>query len=251
MPLTEDRYSRQILLKEIGQEGQALIGSSRVVVVGCGALGTHSASLLARAGVGSVTVIDRDAVELSNLQRQTLYEEGDVGRHKAEVAEERLRRVNPTIEMKGVVVDLTPDNVEKLVEGATVVVDATDNMSTRFVVNDACVKLGIPWVYGGAVGVSGMVFATVTDGPCFRCIFPGLPDPDDLPTCNTVGIINTLPSTVASLEVTEAVKIMLGKRPSPHLMVLDIWSPELQMVKVSRNPECPSCVKQEFYRFGR
>lgn len=251
MALTDDRYSRQVLLKEIGQDGQAMIGSSHAVVVGCGALGTHSASLLVRAGVGKVTLIDRDVIELSNLQRQTLFEEGDVGRRKAEVAEERLRRVNQTIMVDGVVADLTPDNAEQLVEGATVVVDATDNMSTRFVVNDACVKLGIPWVYGGAVGVSGMVFSTVRDGPCFRCIFPRLPDPDDLPTCNTVGIVNTLPSTVASLQVTEAIKIMLGETPSRCLMVLDIWSPELQMVKVSRNPECRSCGKREFYHYGR
>lgn len=198
-----------------------------------------------------MTIIDRDSVELSNLQRQTLFEDGDVGRPKAEVAEERLRRINPTVGIRGVVTDLNTDNVERLLDGATVVVDATDNISTRLIVNDACVKLGIPWVYGGAVGVSGMVFTTVRNGPCFRCIFPKIPNPEDMPTCNTVGIVNTLPSTVASLEVTEAIKIMTGKEPSPFLIVLDMWSPELQMIKVSRNPDCISCVKNEFYRYGK
>ena len=129
------------------------------------------------------------------------------------------------------------------------VVDATDNIETRFVVNDACLKLGAPWVYGGAVGTSGMVFTVVGDGPCLRCILPRMPGPGVLPTCNTVGIVNTLPSVVAALQVTEALKILLGVEPSRDLMILDMWSPELQMVKVSRNPDCKSCVRKEYYDY--
>jgi len=244
--LKENRYSRQILLPEIGPSGQKALGRSRAVVIGCGALGTHALSFLVRAGVGKVEVVDRDIVEESNLQRQTLFCEEDIGRAKAKVAEERLRSTNSTIEVRGHVVDLTFANIQGMVRGATVVLDATDNMDTRFLVNDACVKLGIPWIYAGAVGVSGMVMPVIPGGPCLRCVFPSPPQPGELPTCDTVGIINTLPSAVASLEVTEAFKIMQGKEPSEELVFLDVWQGEIQRVKVIKNPECECCGKRNF-----
>ncbi len=239
--LKESRYSRQVLLPEIGPRGQEQLADARAVVVGCGALGTHSLSFLVRAGVGSVTVVDRDIVEMTNLQRQTLFQESDVGRPKAEAAEGRLREVNSEIVIKGTVIEVTETNVEGLVSGATVVVDATDNMETRYIVNDACVRLGIPWIYGGAVGVSGMVMAVVKGGPCLRCVFPNPPPPGQLPTCNTVGIVNTLPSIVASIQVTEAFKLMMGREHTRELMVLDVWNQEIQKVKVARDPACAAC----------
>lgn len=239
--LTEDRYSRQVLLPEIGPQGQAMLAKARAVVIGCGALGTHSLSLMVRAGVGSVTVVDRDVVELTNLQRQTLFSEKDVGRPKAEAAQERLRRVNSDVEVRGVVADVTAANVADFIEGATVVVDATDNMETRYTVNDACVKAGVPWVYGGAVGVSGMVLVVAGDGPCLRCVFPRPPRPGMLPTCNTVGIINTLPGTVSSIQVTEAIKVMTGKEHTPELMAVDVWNHDIHKIKVGRDPKCPAC----------
>lgn len=242
----ENRYSRQILLPEIGSEGQKKLGKARAVVIGCGALGTHALSFLVRAGVGQVVVIDRDIIDISNLQRQALFTEADVGRPKAKVAEERLRHVNSDIEIWGVVADVNYTNVQKFVRGASVVLDATDNMDTRFLVNDACVKNRIPWVYAGAVGVTGMVMAIVPGGPCMRCVFPQLPQPGELPTCDTVGIINTLPSAVASIETTEAFKILLGKEHSNGLFVLDLWQGELQRIKVKRNPECETCGKGDF-----
>lgn len=244
--MKENRYSRQILLPEIGPEGQRKLGRSKAVVIGCGALGTNALSFLVRAGVGQVTVVDRDIVDLSNLQRQTLFEEGDIGRPKAKVAEERLGRINSEIRIKGMVADLSHANMEGVVKGATVVLDATDNMDTRFLVNDACVKHGIPWVYAGAVGVTGMVMPVVPEGPCLRCVFPNLPRPGQLPTCETVGIVNTLPGTVASLEVTEAFKIMQGKDPITELMVLDVWQGDLQRIKVKKNPDCETCGKRDF-----
>ena len=247
--MSQDRYSRQTLLKEIGEEGQTKLASSKAVVVGCGALGTHASSLLARAGVGSILIVDRDRVELSNLQRQTLFSEADVGEHKATVAEKLLKTVNSEIEIRSSVVEVKPDNVEGLIAGATVIVDATDNMETRFVVNDACVKLGIPWIYGGAVATSGMVMAVVPKGPCLRCVFPRLPPAGQLPTCDTVGIVNTLPSIVASMEVTEALKVMLGQETTRELIVLDVWSHEVQKVKVRKNPECDSCGKHRYYEY--
>lgn len=239
--MNEDRYSRQVLLPEIGPQGQERLAKARAVVIGCGALGTHTLSFLVRAGVGSVTVVDRDVVELTNLQRQTLFQEDDVGRPKAEAAEERLRKVNSDVSVKGVVVDVTLANVEKLIGNATVVIDATDNMETRYLVNDACVKLGIPWIYGGAVGVSGMVMVVAKDGPCLRCVFPNPPLPGELPTCNTVGIVNTLPSMVASMQVTEALKLMMGKEHTHELMVLDAWNQDIQKIKVAKDPACAAC----------
>lgn len=249
--MNSERYSRQTLLREIGEEGQGRISAARVVVVGCGALGTHAASLLARAGVGQILIVDRDRVELSNLQRQTLFSEQDIGEPKASTAERMLKRVNSEVEITSSMTDVGADSVEDLVHGATVVVDGTDNMETRFVVNDACVKLGIPWVYGGAVGTSGMVFPIVPTGPCLRCIFPTLPMEGQLPTCNTVGIVNSLPSVVASLEVTEALKIMLEEDTTPELMIIDVWHEDLQKIRVKRNSDCESCGKHRYYAYDR
>lgn len=240
------RYSRQLLLPEIGPRGQRKLAGARVTVIGCGALGTHSLSLLVRAGVGHVTVVDRDVVDLSNLQRQMLFCEEDVGRPKAKVAVELLGRVNSGVDVKGIVKDLNHTNAERLIDGSSVVVDATDNMETRFLVNDACTKLGIPWVYGGAVGVSGMVMVVSKGGPCLRCVFPNLPGPGELATCDTAGIVNTLPGVVAAIQVTEAFKLIMGKEHAHELMVIDAWSHDLEKVKVRRNPECQCCGKRDF-----
>lgn len=244
--MKENRYSRQLLLPEIGPEGQKRLGRSKAVVIGCGALGTYALSFLVRAGVGQVTVVDRDIIDLSNLQRQALFNETDVGRPKAKVAEEKLRAINSEIQIHGTVADVNYANIQSLIRGATVVLDATDNMDTRFLINDACVKLGIPWVYAGAVGVTGMVMAVVEDGPCLRCIFRSLPQPGQLPTCDTVGIVNTLPSAVASIEVTEAFKMMLGEEPIKELMVMDLWQGELQRVRVRKRKDCDCCGKRDF-----
>jgi adenylyltransferase/sulfurtransferase len=244
--LTENRYSRQILLPEIGAGGQKKLAKGRAVVIGCGALGTHVLSFLVRAGVGEVTFVDRDIVDLSNLQRQTLFSEPDVGRPKAKVAEAYLKKINSDVKVRGIVADVNHTNIERLVEGADVVLDATDNMDTRFLVNDACVKNGIPWVYAGAVGTTGMILPVVPGGPCLRCVFPSPPQPGELPTCDTVGIVNTLPAAVASVETTEGFRVMLGKAVSKELTVIDIWSGEFQKIKVKKNPDCTCCGKRDF-----
>lgn len=239
--MKHDRYSRQTLLPEIGPAGQKRLAKGHAVVIGCGALGTNSLSFLARAGVGRITIIDRDVVDITNLQRQTLFEEADVGRAKAKVAEERISRINSDIEVSSTVAEINAGTIERLLKGADVVVDATDNMETRFIVNDACVKHGIPWIYGGAVGVSGMVLAVVPEGPCLRCVFRSLPEPGELPTCDTAGILNTLPAAVSALQVTEAFKVLLGKPTTEELLVIDVWTPDIQRIKVKKDPGCPSC----------
>ena len=246
MPVKENRYSRQLLLPEIGESGQKKLGRSRAVVIGCGALGTYVLGFLVRAGVGQVVVVDRDIVELSNLQRQTLFAEKDVGRPKAKAAEEALRAINSEIEVWGVVADVSYSNIQRIIQNATVVLDATDNMDTRFLVNDACVKHGTPWIYAGAVGTTGMVMPIVPRGPCLRCIFPSVPQPGQLPTCDTVGIVNTLPSTVASIEATEAFKIMQGRQPTKELLFIDVWQGEFQKITVRKNPECLACGRMDF-----
>jgi molybdopterin/thiamine biosynthesis adenylyltransferase len=237
----EDRYSRQILLPEIGEEGHRRLRASRVVIIGCGALGTNVLSLLVRAGIGDITVVDRDVVELTNLQRQTVFDEDDVGRPKAEAAVEHMRRVNSEVEIRGVVSEVNEDSVDSLVDGADLVLDATDNMATRFTVNDSCVRLSIPWIYAGAVGTSGMVFVVHPDGPCLRCLFASEPAPGSLPTCSDVGIVNSLPSVVASIEVTEAYKILMRSDPVRDLIVLDLWQEDLQKIRVERRPDCRCC----------
>ncbi len=230
-----------MLLPEIGEEGHAQLEDSRVLIIGCGALGTNVLSLLGRAGVGDITIIDRDVVELSNLQRQSIFDESDLGRPKAQAAAEHFQKINSSIDVQAVVCDVGPECIKELLDGVDLVLDATDNMETRFAVNDACVALGIPWIYAGVVGTSGMVFVVLPEGPCLRCLFASEPAPGSLPTCNEVGIVNTLPSAVASIEVTEAYKILMGTPPVRDLIVLDIWQQDLERIRVERRPECACC----------
>jgi len=244
--LKENRYSRQILLPEIGAAGQKRLQKANVLVIGCGALGTHCLSFLVRAGIGNVTVVDRDVVDITNLQRQTLFGESDVGRPKAKVAEQKLREVNSEPEIAGIVADVNYSNIERLIKNADLVLDATDNMETRFLVNDACVRNHKPWIYAGAVGTTGMVMDIVPGGPCLRCVFASLPLPGELPTCDTVGIVNTLPAAVASIEATQAYKILLGKEHAKGLIIVDLWSEDLQKINIKRNPECECCGKKNF-----
>jgi len=248
MPSLE-RYSRQIVLGRIGKTGQRKLLGSHVTVVGLGALGTTISTLLARAGRGRLRRIDRDVVELVNLQRQILYDEGDIGLPKAAVAADRIKRINSSIKVEGIAKDVNITNVLDLLDGSDVVVDGTDNLETRFVVNEACVEMGIPWVYGGAIGTEGRAMAIVPGKTaCFRCFTKGPPSPGLLPTCETAGILNSVATATASLEVTEAIKLLLGDEPSGYMAVLDGWEPELLRIKVERSRTCPVCVggKREY-----
>ncbi|HEY3447882.1 MAG TPA: ThiF family adenylyltransferase [Myxococcales bacterium] len=246
---TDDRYWKQRLVSGFGDKGQDALRAAKVTLVGCGALGCGQAQLLARAGVGRLTLIDRDFVEFSNLHRQLLFDEQDALQAipKAEAAARRLRQVNSTVEIVAKVADVTAQNVESLIEGADLVMDATDNIEARYVVNDACVKHGVPWIYGGALGVEGTVMAVLPGkGPCLRCLFDEPPPPGTLPTCDMLGVLNITPATVAALQVTEALKLFAGKPTFPGVIALDLFTSTFRTVKVEKNPDCVCCGQRKF-----
>lgn len=239
-----ERYLRQAILPEIGLEGQRKLSSSTVAIVGLGALGTVSASLLARAGVGRLRLVDRDVVEVNNLQRQVLFDEDDVDLSKAEVAARKLRAANSSIEIEAVPKDLNFSDAESILAGADLVVDGTDNMEARFLINEVAIKHGIPWVYGGAIATHGMVLAIVPRvTPCFRCFLPQVPPPGSLPTCDTAGILNSVSTATASMQATEALKLLLGRPPTSELLVFDGWTNDLERLRIARRADCAACVR--------
>jgi adenylyltransferase/sulfurtransferase len=244
-----DRYSRQVILQNIGEEGQEKLLKSHAVVVGCGALGSTVANNLARAGVGKISLIDRDFIELNNLQRQMLFDENDIGEPKAIAASNKLHNINSEIEVEPVVKDLNHTNVEDILKDVNVVLDGTDNIQTRMLVNDVCVKLGIPWIYTGAISTSGMTMNVIPGKACLRCLYPTIPKIGSLPTCDTMGILNTITSIMGSMETTEAFKILLGnikEGTDSNLIVYDAWSNSFDDIIVRKNKECECCVKGNY-----
>ncbi|MDT7809791.1 MAG: molybdopterin-synthase adenylyltransferase [Acidobacteriota bacterium] len=247
-----ERYSRQILFDGIGDEGQRRLGAARVLVVGCGALGSAQIEMLARAGVGRLRVVDRDFVEESNLQRQTMFTERDARERapKAVAAARRVAEINSDVECEAEVTDVNQSNVEKLIKGCDVVLDGTDNFATRFLLNDACVKRDVAWVYGAAVGSYGVTMTIrprVT--PCLRCVFPSVPAAGSAPTCDTAGVIIPIILVVASVQVTEALKLLTSKVESLHggLMRFDVWRNEWRRISTGeRAQECPTCALGRF-----
>lgn len=247
-----ERYSRQILFREIGAEGQEKLSSSTVLIVGCGALGAAHAETLARAGVGRLRIVDRDFVEVTNLQRQTLFTEEDADNRtpKAVAARNRLGAVNSSVEVDALVEDVTNSNIERLIDGADVVLDGTDNFQTRYLVNDACIKHSTPWIYGAAVSSYGTTMTVIPgETPCLRCIFPEMPPAGSSPTCDTAGVLQQIISSVSAVQTTEAVKLLIGRRDALHgsLVQMDIWSGDWRRVRLTeRDPECEACSKRNF-----
>jgi adenylyltransferase/sulfurtransferase len=247
-----DRYSRQILFEGIGEEGQRRLRESRALVVGCGALGSAQVEMLARAGVGRLRVVDRDFVEESNLQRQTMFTERDARERapKAVAAARRVAEINSDVVCEAEVADVNQSNVERLVEGCDVALDGTDNFATRFLLNDACVKSGVAWVYGAAVGGYGVTLTVrPLKGPCLRCVFPEIPAAGSAPTCDTAGVIMPIISIVAAVQVTEALKLLTGRTESLHggLMQFDVWRNEWRRISVGeRVADCPVCALGRF-----
>lgn len=243
-----ERYSRQMILPGWGgREGQARLAEKTAVVIGCGALGSHVASHLARAGVGRLVLADRDFVEFHNLPRQALYAEADAaaGVPKAVAAARRLRQINSLVEIEEHVVDVNADTVEGLIRGADVVMDGADNFEVRYLVNEACVKHRIPWVYGGVLGTYGLSAAILPgQTPCLRCLLGPIPPPGSVPTCETAGVLGPAVAVVAALEVTEGLKILLGREQEllHSLVMMDIWNGDFERARVQKGQtRCPVC----------
>ena len=246
------RYHRQEIFYPIGKEGQEKLAAGRVCIIGIGALGGSVAAMLAQAGVGYIRLIDRDIVELTNLQRQVLFTEQDVEDQvpKAEAAREHLSRMNSEIEIDARIIDANPYNIEKLITDVDVVVDGLDNLETRYLLNEACQKNGIKYVYGGVVGSGGMVMNVLPgDGPCLECLLGPLPEEGSYDTCDTVGVISPITNIVASYEAAEAMKILIGSESLLHQAIsVDAWDSYTEFFDVDQDPECPVCGKHQFTR---
>lgn len=248
----QDRYSRQTLFREIGRGGQKKLLDSRVLLVGCGALGAGQAEMLARAGVGRLRIIDRDFVEFTNLQRQTLFKESDAAERlpKAIAAKTRITEINSEIETEAIVADVNNSNVEQLIDGCDLVIDGTDNFQVRYLLNDACVKHNKTWIYGAAVSSYGATMTVIPgETPCLRCIFDEMPDAGSSPTCDTAGVIMPIIATVAATQVSEALKLLVGDTASLHhsLMQFDVWANDRQRIKLDGpDPNCTCCGRHVF-----
>src|ERR1700730_7748562 len=244
-----EKYSRQILFAGIGEQGQQRLLASSAVIVGCGAIGAAAANLLARAGIGKIRIVDRDFVEPSNLQRQNLFDEADAlaALPKAIAAERKLRSINSSVSVEGIVADLSPRNAADLLARFDLILDGTDNFETRFLINDFAVQNGKPWIYAAAVASYGLTM-TIRPGatPCLACLMDtqqqGLEE-----TCDTIGVLGPIVNLIASLEAAEAMKLLAGQTDALHgrLISCDVWTGHFQSVRIARNPACRACGRRE------
>ncbi len=247
-----DRYSRQILFSEIGADGQRRLSESRALIIGCGALGSAQAESLARAGVGTLRFVDRDFVEFSNLQRQTMFTEQDAAERlpKAIACANHLSEINSDIVVEPEIADVNHSNIERLLENCDVVIDGTDNFATRYLINDACVKHNVNWIYGAAVGSYGVTMTIRPSAtPCLRCIFPEAPPAASAPTCDTAGVIMPIINIVSAVQVSEALKLLTGKLTDLHnsLMQFDVWRNEWRRISMGKPvDDCSTCVARKF-----
>lgn len=249
--MSQERYSRQVLFPEIGEAGQEKLAAAHVALVGCGATGAAAAGLLARAGVGSLTIVDRDFVEPSNLQRQVLFDEADARESlpKAEAARRKIALLNSEISVRAHTADLTPGNIHKLLMGADIILDATDNFETRYLINDYAVEQRTPWIYSAAIGAYAVTMNVLPEETaCLACVFPEPPG-GAVETCDTAGILNTAVNFAASVAVTEALKLIVGARESVRrtLLSCDLWTNEWSEISVAASrPDCQVCSVRDF-----
>lgn len=245
------RYDRQIILPQIGLEGQKRLLKASVAIVGIGALGSVSANLLARAGVGKIRLIDRDFLEANNLQRQVLFDEEDLQQNlpKAVAAQRKLQKINSEITVEAEPSDLNPETIDELLEEMDLIIDGTDNFETRFLINDFCLHEKLPWIYGGAVGTGGLTYVVLPgQGPCLRCLFEEAPKPGEFQTCDTAGILAPAAHLVASFQAMEAIKILTQGRAAAdrRLWKMDLWKKEFRPVEVSIKKQCSGCERGEY-----
>lgn len=252
----QERYARQIAFYGVGKAGQEKLAQSRVMILGCGGLGSASASILARAGIGYLKLVDRDFLELNNLQRQILYEEHDVkeGLPKPIAAQRRISQINSTIQVEPVIADVNRFNIEKFISDVDLVIDAADNFETRFLLNDACVKHHRTWIYGAAIESYGLTMTIIPgETACLRCVMDNIPQPGTVPTCETVGILGSIVCIIASIQCAEAIKILLGKKDELNrtLISIDVWQNSFQSINVTKEniqKNCPAC-NQHWFEF--
>ena len=237
------RYSRQIMLEEIGFTGMEKLRDSKICVIGIGGIGNPIVTQLTAMGIGKLKIVDRDVIEISNLHRQHLYTENDIGKVKVEVAVERLKGINPTVEIEAVPVSVSKYTAESIIKGFDVVIDALDSVDARYALNDACIKFGIPFIYAGALGMLGSVCTILPNkSACLRCIFPALAE-DDMPTCSTEGVHPSILYLVSGVQVSETIKIITGQQPTlvNKLLYIDLNELSFDKIHVFRQEECPSC----------
>lgn len=248
------RYARQSRYAPLGEAGQQNMQAAAALIVGCGALGSVSSSTLVRAGVGRVRIVDRDYLEISNLQRQVLFDEADVrsGLPKAAIAQQKLELVNSEVQIEGIVADVTHENIRELAKGVNVIVDGTDNFETRLLINDYAISASVPWIYGGCIGAEGQVLSILPgETACFRALMPEPPEPGSSPTCDTAGILGAAVNLVASLQASEAIKILSGNKEAvcKKLTVFDLWHNRIRQMQVAplhAGGDCPACHGREF-----
>ena len=248
MAFTDDqleRYSRHLILKEIGVRGQKKLLAARVLVIGAGGLGSPAAMYLAAAGVGTIGIVDDDVVDLSNLQRQIIHGTGNVGMPKVESAAETVTSINPDVTVKPYHIRVSAGNIAELIAGYDVIVDAADNFSTKFLINDACVLAGKPYIYGGALRFEGQLMTYVPGrGPCYRCIFRDMPAAGEVPSCKEAGVLGAVVGVIGSMQAVEAMKLILGvgKPLTARLMTFDALAMTCRAVPLpEREPDCPVC----------
>ena len=248
-----NRYARQSIFRHIGEAGQQKILGAKVAIIGMGALGTVSANNLCRAGVGYIRMVDRDYVELTNLQRQILYNEDDATQRipKAVAAAGHLSRVNSEITLEPVVADVNASNIENLIGDVDLVLDATDNWEIRLLINEACHKNSIPWIYCGALGAQGMTMNIMPGGPCLRCFVPGSPGGSS-ESCSTTGVLNMITNAIASVQTAEAIKILIGSEYiSKKLLTMDLWTNYIKHIAVEQDVNCPVCGQGKYEFLGK
>lgn len=239
-----ERYSRQIVMPEIGAAGQKKIRKASVLIVGSGGLGSPCAYYLTAAGVGKLGIIDKDLVDLSNLQRQILYSTEDLNRPKVESAQRRLNKLNPDVEIIAIKTELTSKNVLKLIEGYDIIVDCTDNFPARYLINDACILANKPMVHAGVYRFDGQVFTILPhQGPCYRCIFSEPPSPESMPSCKDVGVLGAVPGVIGALQAAEVIKYIIGKGELlvGRILIFDALKASFREVKFRRNAKCRVC----------
>ncbi|MEE2780817.1 MAG: ThiF family adenylyltransferase [Planctomycetota bacterium] len=248
-----DRYARQWRYEPLGRSGQARLGEGRALICGCGALGSVIANTLARAGVGYLRIVDRDFLELNNLQRQVLFDEADVAARlpKAVAAATKLARINSEIEIEPLVADVDHRNILKLADSVDVILDGTDNFETRMLLNDAALRLDIPWIYGGCIGAEGQTMTVIPhQTACLRCVMREPPAPGETPTCDTAGILGSIVNVVASMQAAEAIKILSGNSDAIQtgLTIIDLWDNRLRQIgtqSIQSQEDCPACSGRE------